>query len=239
MIKIYQVGGCVRDKFLGIKSKDIDFTFVLADTKKSVDEGFDEMESWMKSGGFEIFLSTKDCFTIRAKFPKTHKNAGLVADFVLARKEDGYYPGTRRPILSLGTLHDDLIRRDFTVNAMAEDEDGTLIDPFDGRQALTDKILDTPLDPEITFNDDGLRLLRSIRFSITKGLKMSPRVDAALRNKEYWEKMVSVVSSERIREELIKCFRFDTIKTLSIISELKIEKYLFTGGLWLKPTFEL
>lgn len=239
MIKIYQVGGCVRDKLLGIKSKDIDFTFVLDDINKSVDQGFDEMKSWMEDQKFEIFLCTKDCFTIRAKFPKDHKHTGLVADFVLARKEDGYYSGTRRPILSLGTLHDDLMRRDFTVNAIAEDEDGTLIDPFNGKQALIDKILDTPLDPEITFNDDGLRLLRAIRFSLTKKLNVSARVSDALQNEEYWKKMIEVVSSERIREELIKCFRFDTIKTLSIITELKIEKYLFKDGLWLKPTFEL
>ena len=104
MPQIFKVGGCVRDKILGIESKDIDFTFVLDDLNRTVEEGFDEMTNWMKEREFEIFLSTPDCFTIRAKFPKGDKNEGLVADFVMARKEIGYIPGTRQPILELGAL---------------------------------------------------------------------------------------------------------------------------------------
>ena len=99
--KIFEVGGCVRDEILGVHTKDIDFTFVLGNTDMSVDQGWDEMLSFLKAQGFEIFLETKDCFTVRAMFPKGHKHEGLVADFVMARKEVGVIAGTRKPILKI------------------------------------------------------------------------------------------------------------------------------------------
>lgn len=239
MPKIFKVGGCVRDGLLGIKTKDIDFTFVLDDLNKTVEEGFKEMEQWMIDQGFTIFLSVPEMFTIRAKFPSDHKFAKLDADFVMARKEVGYVEGTRRPILELGTLEDDLVRRDFTVNAMAEDEDGNLIDLFNGLGHLKFKILITPLDTNVTMNDDPLRLIRALRFSITKDFIISNDIWNELNNFDYDEKM-SVVSSERIREELLKCFKHDTIKTLKKLEEFKyLRDYIFKNNLlWLKPTFE-
>jgi tRNA nucleotidyltransferase/poly(A) polymerase len=178
-------------------------------------------------------------FTIRAKFPSDHKFAKLDADFVMARKEVGYVEGTRRPILELGTLEDDLVRRDFTVNAMAEDEDGNIIDLFNGLDHLKFKILITPLDTNVTFNDDPLRLLRALRFSITKDFRISNDIWNELNNFDYDEKM-GVVSTERIREELLKCFKHDTLKTLNKLNEFKyLRDYIFKNNiLWLKPTFE-
>ena len=176
MPKLFKVGGCVRDSFLGLDSKDIDFTFVLDNLDQTVDEGFLQMEQWMKDNNFEIFLSTPDMFTIRGKFPKGNINAGLVADFVMARKEIGYMEGTRRPILALGTLEDDLIRREFTLNAMAIDEDGTLIDLFNGQEDLKKGLLRTPIDSKITMMDDPLRILRALRFTITKDFTMSEEI---------------------------------------------------------------
>jgi len=241
MFKIYKVGGCVRDKLLGIESKDIDFVFVISDLSsvKSVDAGFQMMESYMKENEYTIFLSTPDCYTIRAKFPNNHKFKGMVADFVLARKEIGYYEGTRRPILELGTLHDDLIRRDFTLNAMAEDEDGDIIDLFGGKEDLKNKVLKTPRDTNETFNDDPLRILRAIRFSITKGFKIPSDMQDIIYNYNYVDKM-GVVSGERIREELLKCFKKDTKATLSqLMMYPRLLEYIFNKtGLWLKPTFE-
>ena len=246
MPKIYRVGGCVRDALLGIDSKDIDFTFVLDDIdNKTIYEGFDEMTEWMKSEGFEIFLSTPDMFTIRARFPKNHKNTGMTADFVMARKEIGYIEGTRNPILVLGKLEDDLIRRDFTLNAMCEDENGVLIDLFNGQEDLKNGILRTPRDPKITFMDDPLRILRAIRFSITKGFNIDTKTWVAMKQPEILEKLKITVSNERIRDEVYKMMKHDTVKALKLIHIVDIEMIpgfldlVFSKGLWLKPTFEL
>lgn len=241
MYKLYKVGGCVRDKLLGIDSKDIDFVFVISDLTsiKNVNQGFKLMEDYMTNNGYTIFLSTPDCYTIRAKFPNDHKFTGMVADFVLARKEVGYFPGTRKPILEIGTLEDDLIRRDFTLNAMAEDEDGTIIDPFDGQKDLKDGFLRTPLPCYQTFDDDPLRILRGIRFSITKGFNLSSDIHLSIHQYDYELKM-GVVSAERIREELYKCFKHDTIETIHMLNRyFRLRDYIFSKtNLWLKPTFE-
>ena len=239
MPQIFKVGGCVRDRLLEVDSKDIDFTFVLDNLDRTVEEGFDVMTKWLEHKEFTIFLSTPECFTIRAKFPKDHQYEGLVADFVLARKEVGYVEGTRRPILELGTLEDDLIRRDFTLNAMAEDENGNLIDLFGGQEHLRRGLLKTPLDCKVTFDDDPLRIIRAIRFCITKGFWMGPYMDGIIQDYDYKNKM-SVVSIERIREELLKCFKHDTLKTLKTLHEYPaLRNYIFESNiLWLKPTFE-
>ena len=239
MPRIYKVGGCVRDKILEIDSKDIDFTFVLDDTNMSVEDGFAQMYKWLSDEGFQIFLSTPDCFTIRAKFPNNHQYEGMVADFVMARKEVGYIPGTRKPILKIGTLEDDLVRRDFTLNALAEDEDGKIIDLFGGADDLRRGYLRTPLDCKVTFDDDPLRILRAIRFCITKGFYIGAYMDGVIQDYDYETKM-KVVSIERIREELLKCFKHDTINTLRVLHEYpSLRNYIFANNiLWLKPTFE-
>lgn len=238
MPKIFKVGGCVRDGLLGIKTKDIDFTFVLDDLNKTVEEGFKEMEQWMIDQGFTIFLSVPEMFTIRAKFPSDHKFAKLDADFVMARKEVGYVEGTRRPILELGTLEDDLIRRDFTVNAMAEDEDGNLIDLFHGQIDLKRMVLITPKAPQVTFDEDPLRIIRAIRFAITKRFSLT-YLDYTITYFDYEGKM-GVVSIERIREELLKCFKHDTLETIKMLDYFPaLKQYIFKENiLWLKPTFE-
>ena len=245
MPKLFMVGGIIRDKILGIQSKDIDFTFVLDDLNHTVEDGFEQMTQWLQSEGFQIFLSTPDCFTIRAKFPKGHKHEGLVADFVMARKENGYIPGTRKPFLQLGTLEDDLIRRDFTLNAMAEDENGKLIDLFGGLEDLKNGILRTPLDPEITMMDDPLRILRALRFSVTKGFGISLKIWDAMAQPEILEKLKTTVSVERMREEIFKMMKHDTpqsLRLLHIVEESYIPGFIdlvFSKGMWLKPTNEL
>jgi tRNA nucleotidyltransferase/poly(A) polymerase len=244
MAEIFFVGGCVRDELLGMESKDIDFTFVLDDLSKTVEQGFDEMTQWMKERRYEIFLSTPEMFTIRAKFPQDHKFKGLVADFVMARKEIGYQEGTRNPILVLGTLEDDLIRRDFTLNAMAKDIEGNLIDLFGGRKDLERKILRTPLPSEKTMMDDPLRFLRALRFSITKGFDIHLDIMNAMTQPEILEKLEKVVSAERIREEVYKMLKADTVRTLELFRSVEdflpgFTKLVFSRGLWLKPTFEV
>ena len=245
MPQIFKVGGCVRDKFLGVDSKDIDFTVVLDELDQTVEQGFQIMTEWMTERGFEIFLSTPDCFTIRARFPKDHQFTGMVADFVMARKEVGYVEGTRRPILELGTLHDDLLRRDFTVNAIAESVDGEIIDPFGGVADLKLGILRTPLPAEQTMMDDPLRILRALRFKITKGFSIHDDIWMAMAQPEILEKLKTTVSAERIRDEVFKMMKQDTpmtIKVLSLVDNHSIPGFIdlvFGRGLWLKPTFEL
>ena len=252
MPKIYRVGGCVRDSLLGKKSKDIDFTFVLDDiTGKTVEDGLDEMIEWMKTNGFTIFLTVREMYTVRAKFPSTDlKNKNLAADFVLARKEVGYTPGTRRPILELGTLYDDLLRRDFTVNAIAEDESGNLIDPFDGQGDLRWggqgilKVTD-PMNVERTFMDDPLRILRALRFKITKGFIISDNIWLGMNQPQILDKLKNVVSRERIREEVYKMMAYDTPETILLLHRVHTQlipgflDIIFPPGVWLKPTSEI
>ena len=241
MFKFYEVGGCVRDEILGLKSTDIDYVAVAGDellkdvTSPSVLFGI--LEEYLRLEMFEIFLVTQDCFTIRAKFPEGHRYQGI-ADFVMARKETGYIPFTRKPIVIPGTLYDDLERRDFTLNALAKDEDGKIIDFFNGLEHLKSGILITPLPCEVTFHDDPLRILRAIRFSITKGFIIPDEMDLVIKNYDY-EVNMAVVSQERIREELIKCFSFDTFLTLNILMKYPmLADFCFSGILWLKPTME-
>lgn len=247
MFKFYEVGGCVRDEILGLQSKDIDYVAVPSDELlrdiRSAHTMFNILSGFLKEEGFEIFLETPDCFTIRARFPKTHKYSG-VADFVMARKEVGYILNTRTPIVEPGTLFDDLERRDFTLNALAKDEDGNIIDYFDGLWALENKMLITPLDSRDTMLDDPLRLLRAFRFSITKGFTIAPRIWETCLMDSVIDKLERVVSQERIREEVLKMMKHDTVKSLELFSEIsrinpRIIQIIFGKGMWLKPTTEI
>lgn len=247
MFKFYEVGGCVRDEILGLKSKDIDYVVVPSDELlkdvTSAHDMFGILESYLKEEGFELFLVTPDCFTIRAKFPKGHKYQG-VADFVMARKEVGYIPDTRQPIIVPGTLYDDLERRDFTLNALAKDENGEIIDYFGGLIDLEKRVLKTPLDANVTIMDDPLRLLRAFRFLVTKGFTITPKIWETCMMNGIVEKLDKVVSQERIRDEVFKMMKHDTLKTLELFERIRIINpdiltVMFGKGIWLKPTNEL
>lgn len=248
--KFYEVGGKIRDEFLGLINKDVDYVAVPTEAvyKKihpceaqlsPAQLMFKALKSYLEGQKFEIFLVTPKCYTIRAKFPEGYKYQG-VADFVMARKEVGYVPGTRTPIVEPGNLYDDLSRRDFTVNAMAKDPDtGEIIDYFYGKHDITNALIRTPLDPVTTFDDDPLRILRAIRFAVTKRFTIEQTTWQAMVLYDYDSKM-PVVSEERIREELIKCFRCNTIRTLTYLDYLpRLRDYIFSKtNLWLKPTNE-
>ena len=238
--EIFEVGGCVRDEILGVSTKDIDFTFVLGNTHMTVDQGWDEMLTFLNSQGFKIFLETKDCFTVRAMFPKGHQHESLVADFVMARKEVGVIAGTRKPILELGSLSDDLRRRDFTVNALAKDINGVIIDEWNGINDLKEMVLKTPLDPIITLADDPLRLLRALRFSITKEFRIDKSLMEAMLQPGLLKKLQDVVSQERIRAEIQKMMKHDTVKSIKLIQAVPgLLEVIFTDGMWLMPTTKI
>jgi len=243
-IKLFKVGGCIRDELLGLKPKDIDYTVVIESVEPiSAAKGFDIVESFLRENDYTIFLKSPDTFTFRAKTA-----TGEVADFVLARHELGYDETSRTPHSVLGTLEQDLIRRDFTINAMARDEAGNLIDLFGGHHDLAHQILRTPLDPVETMMDDPLRLFRALRFSITKDLSLDPALWTAFSNPHLYEKLWRVVSRERIREELHKMFAADSVRSMKCLVEFGervqpvapnfLTNLFTTAGIWLKPTTE-
>lgn len=237
--ELFEVGGKVRDELLGLRSKDVDYAVVLESLDNwTAEEGFKWLENQLQIDGYEIFLSTPDCFTIRAMFPKVHKYSG-VADFVLARHEVGYVEGTRTPISVLGNLEEDLKRRDFTVNTLARDSQGNLIDMFDGQKDLMSGILRTPLDAAISFNNDPLRIIRGLRFMVTKGFGLADTVIETIES--FDAQRMNVVSDERIREELHKMFHKNTERSMQVLYWLNqinpmLHMNIFSRDMWLMPT---
>ncbi len=190
-LECYVVGGYVRDLFLARESKDIDIVVV--------GSGIALAENIAKKIGHGVTLAIfKNFGTAQLKW----KNIEI--EFVGARKES-YMRGSRKPIVENGTLKDDQNRRDFTINALAlclnKDRWGELIDPFEGLLDLENGIISTPLDPNITFSDDPLRMMRCIRFATQLNFFIEEETFAALiRNKE----RIKIISAERIEAELNK-----------------------------------
>ncbi len=224
--RFYKVGGYVRDALLGLKSKDIDFA-VEAASYAAMRQAVVERVG----GENRIKVEKPEFVTIRAIDP----DFGGV-DFVLCRKEGDYSDGRRPDTVMAGTLADDLARRDFTVNAMAFGDDGKLIDPFGGQNDLNLKILRCVGNTEVRMAEDSLRMLRAIRFSITKSMVMSIELNEFLLNSGN-ALLLKNVSIERVREELKKCFDFDTLKTLQVLEKYKdIRNFVFGRNLRLEPT---
>lgn len=226
-VKFYQVGGSVRDSMLGIKSKDIDYAVEAP--------SYNAMRQSILDRDGKIFLETPQYVTIRALIP----NLGA-CDFTLCRKESEYNDGRHPDLIEGGTLLEDLARRDFTINAMALDEDGNLVDPFNGKDDLRLGILRCVGDPVSRFTEDGLRIIRAVRFSITKILMMHGSIKSCLHNPDFFIPRLRGVSAERVREELLKCFSFSTLVTLWCLADYpQLTNYIFTEfGVWLKPTLE-
>jgi len=235
-MKILEIGGSVRDAMLGMVSKDKDFVVVPSVLQHDIESAWTGMLNYLRKAGYEIFLETKSCYTVRARFPANHEHAGPTSDFVLPKKEMGYYPNTSTPILDPGTIEDDVWRRDFTVNTLYIEKGITIDLTGQGLADLKLRLIDTPLDPAQTFSDDPLRVFRALRFAITKKFNLADRVVDAL----HQDFDFSTVSMERVREELYKCFKTNTSHTLKLLYTFpKIQDYAFKQTkLWLKPTLE-
>ncbi|HQQ93249.1 MAG TPA: HD domain-containing protein [Bacteroidia bacterium] len=190
-LSTYAIGGYVRDHFLKRPNKDIDIV--------TLGPGIELARQVQKALGKEAQLSVfKTYGTAQIKYKD------LEVEFVGARKES-YHLHSRKPVVENGSLQDDQNRRDFTINALAigisKDNFGKLLDPFNGLRDLENRILRTPLDPDITYSDDPLRMMRAIRFSSQLGFSIEEGSYAAIaRNKD----RIHIVSKERISDELNK-----------------------------------
>lgn len=190
-VDAYVVGGYVRDILLHRDSKDIDF-LVIGNGIKFAEEVANKLGKNINVSVFKNFGTAMFHFQ------------GMEIEFVGARKES-YRSTSRKPIIENGSLQDDQSRRDFTINTMAislnKADFGSLIDPFDGTNDLKNKIIRTPLDPDITYSDDPLRMMRAIRFATQLNFNIhSDSLEAIKKNKE----RITIVSKERITDELNK-----------------------------------
>ncbi|NCB18243.1 MAG: HD domain-containing protein [Bacteroidia bacterium] len=188
-VRAYVIGGYVRDSLIGRKSKDIDIV--------------------VEGSGIELARAVASATGTNVNVFKNFGTAmmrwkDLEIEFVGARKES-YRSDSRKPIVEDGSLRDDQLRRDFTINALAfslqPHDFGELSDPFDGVGDLNSKLIRTPLEPDTTYSDDPLRMLRAIRFASQLSFTIHPdSLDAISRNKD----RLSILSHERITEELNK-----------------------------------
>lgn len=201
-LECYVVGGYVRDLFLRRPSKDIDCVVVEptgTDNPSALGPGIRLAKALGKRLGHGANVSVfKNFGTAQVKWH------GEEVEFVGARRES-YSRNSRKPIVEDGTLEDDLDRRDFTINALAiqlnSDHFGMLIDRFDGLLDMEDGIIATPLDPDITFSDDPLRMMRCVRFATQLNFRIEDETQKALcRNAE----RIKIISQERIIDELNK-----------------------------------
>jgi len=187
----FLIGGFVRDKLLGRGCKDMDIV--------CIGNGIDLAHAVAAT------LAPQPKVSFFKNFGTAHfKWKGFDIEFVGARKES-YKTDSRKPEVAEGTLEDDQLRRDFTINALAIDLSkenfGALVDPFGGRSDLTSKTIRTPTDPDITFSDDPLRMMRAIRFASQLGFQIQPETLVSIsRNNE----RIKIVSQERITDEMNK-----------------------------------
>ena len=191
----YVVGGYVRDIFLERHSKDIDFV--------TVGSGIEVAQQVAKKFG-----SHKAHIAVFKTYGTAQVKAmGVELEFVGARRES-YNRNSRNPIVEDGTLNDDQRRRDFTINAMAisvnSDRWGELLDPFDGIGDMERRLIRTPLNPDITFSDDPLRMMRAVRFATQLGFEIEHGTFAAIKRNA---SRIKIITRERIADELMKIMR--------------------------------
>lgn len=250
-LEVFEVGGFIRDKFMGhlpTHTSDLDFAVET--------ESFSVMTTELEGLGFTIFKSDPEYVTLRAQFPRNddwakwlvirNLNPRLTADFVLCRKDGVYKDGRHPETVAKGNILDDLNRRDFTVNAIAMKVDTQeVFDPHDGTQDCVDGILRFVGNPHRRIEEDGLRVLRGLRFMVTHDLTPSSETMAVLHSGES-RNAVTRQHGERVFEELRKMFQHDTAKSIRILTEFYMIETLFGSvgrhqnqfKLWLLPTMK-
>jgi tRNA nucleotidyltransferase (CCA-adding enzyme) len=223
-IRFYQVGGCVRDEIMGIPCNDIDYSVEAP--------SFDSMRRSIIARGGKIFLTTPQYATIRARFGTE------TADFVLCRKDGAYSDGRHPDTIEMGTLYDDLARRDFTMNAIAKNDEGKYIDPFGGCTDILIRMIRCVGRAEDRIKEDSLRLLRAARFSITKNMHIDAEIEKLFSDRSVLSDFDSTVSRERVREEVAKMFKSDTIASMRFfMSHSVFCNVVFGHDMWMIPSF--
>ena len=205
-VEAYAVGGFVRDKILGRNTKDLDIVCI-GDGISLAEKVAEKFNPKPNVSFFKNFGTAQ--IKVPEKDNELNEEILFEIEFVGARKES-YISESRKPEVTSGTLEDDQNRRDFTINAFAISLNptnyGKLIDPFKGKHDLESKILKTPLDPQITFSDDPLRMLRAIRFASQLNFTIDPKTfESIIDNAE----RIKIVSQERITDELNKIMMCD------------------------------
>ncbi|HTL80546.1 MAG TPA: HD domain-containing protein [Bacteroidia bacterium] len=195
-IDAYVIGGYVRDSILGRPCKDIDIVAIgKGEGNKTVGISLAEAVAKRENVNVNVFRNFGTAQIVLGEWD---------VEFVGARKES-YDRQSRKPVVEDGTLEDDQNRRDFSINALAiglsEKNFGQLLDPFNGQEDMQRKIIRTPLDPDITFSDDPLRMMRAVRFASQLGYTIEDRTFASIKKNA---DRISIVSKERVIEELNK-----------------------------------
>lgn len=240
-LNVYEVGGFVRDKYMGHSSKDIDFAV----------EGPKNL-SWLRveleNLGFEVFKIDEPTFTVRARFPRDNgwTYDGLAADFVLCRREGPYSDGRHPDWVEVGDIADDLARRDFTVNAIARKVPQSttdvyeILDPHNGLDDIQWRRLQFVGDPMHRIREDALRVVRGLRFMVTKDLSPTAETWNAMTCQQTSELLASNISIERVRDELHRMFQYHTLRSLSLLDNLPSWTYhaIMRDNLWLEPTLK-
>lgn len=229
-IKFFEVGGCLRDKILGITTKDLDYAVEAP--------SFDAMKEATKYRGYKIYLETPQYLTIRAHGPDG------AADFSLTRSDGLYKDGRRPESVKSATILEDLARRDFTMNAMARNiETNEFLDPHGGLKDIEARIIRAVGNPKDRIEEDKLRALRALRFSITKQMGLDVELHRVIDQLECSD--FNGVSTDRIRAELhliltylggrklSMCDLFHFLDLLEWPYDLMRER-----GIWFKPTTE-
>lgn len=243
MLNIIQVGGSVRDELLGLPVNDIDFAVEVLDQDMTVDQAYEYMRSTLTKRGYVEYLSKPDYVTLRCRVPEDFPFPGVKdADFTICRKDGAREAGTMRDCRTeLGTLQDDAMRRDFTINALYKESDGTILDPTgDGLRDLERKVIRPVGSALDRFEEDPLRFIRGLRFAVQKGFQLSYdfyqfNTDYGLRGQ--LAEGLKRIPAERRQAELGKMFSCDTIKSGDMIFGMlhyEIQEAIFSDGLWLK-----
>ena len=230
--KLFEVGGKVRDELMGIESNDVDYCVVIfpAPEITSAAVAFEMFTEQLKSEGHTIYASMPDRFAIRTAFPKDHpKFPKMKCDFTLAVKGD-----------AIGDLKDDLCRRDFTMNAIAKDVDtGAIIDFFGGADDIANRLIRCVGYPIDTFKSDPLRIVRALRFSMTKHMYIDDSIWLTI--SDFYLKLDSV-SDDRLLRELDKMFRHNSMEAFDMLNKLnrfnsELYRYI-TSKFWFKPNIK-